>query len=276
MIIEWRLSDGSINFGDGISQVLINCFTPKDKANIIHSQSAQYFLVGSYISDSYISRLAKSQTAYFWGCGFRGKTLRSPSIDKCNFHGVRGLETKKYLSKLGIEVPVIGDTALALPVLVKKEKYTKKRIFMPHAEDPNRLNYKPSDIGVDEILQPNVSNTADVINIIKALSAADFVLAGAMHAGIVAHAYGVPFCFFKSIDSGARIKYKDFLSAITPSLEPKFAKDINEARQWYNTNKLFLRPISVRKILKSAPYKIRKELMLKAYIHDIKERFSGK
>lgn len=276
MIIQWRKSDKIGNFGDELTTLLINTYSKKG-VKLLQSPHKSYLLIGSTISDYWIEYAAtiNVEEIHFWGCGFRGEQITSNKLSIARFHGVRGEDTQLFLKKMDIDTEVIGDTAFLIPLLVKGEKVGNKKIFMPHINDPQRFDYSKTDLNVDEIIQPDINSPEDLIKIIKAISSASFVLAGAMHAGIVACAYNRPFGFFGSTHIDCPPKYNDFLSAINLSGKIEFFNNTTDANKWYEEIRENMQNISLHRILSFAPAQIKINMRIRAHVYDLTVKYSG-
>jgi glycosyltransferase involved in cell wall biosynthesis len=269
MLVKWRPSEETGNFGDEIVEILRTGFT--DEAQVtLDSPKTKYFLIGSVIHNHWLEYAPEVsfKDTHFWGCGYRGEGITSPGLRHTHIHGVRGLRTQEHLRAYDIKQPVIGDTALLLPLFVGKGRNHGKRIFMPHIEDPKRHEYSAKKLGVDEIVQPDVRSIEEVRALIEKISGASFVLAGAMHAGIVAYAYGRPFAFFKSERIDSPIKYEDFLSAIKPSTYVKFCRTVDEGTEWHQDFRKDAKYPSLVKMLDNSPLPVRPELSRRARAYD--------
>lgn len=274
MIRKWRLTPTVGNFGDELSDVLLNVFVASSQKKLIESDEG-YHLIGSTISDHWLDHQSNmGQPTHFWGCGYRNEELSSKYLASAQFHGVRGHLTHNFLKQYGHQTKVVGDTAMLLPLLVKKAPATNKRIFMPHILDPDRYHYHAEDLKVDQIIQPDVQDPQDIYNIINALSGASFVLAGAMHAGIVAHAYNRPFGFFRREFVDCQHKYADFLSSIGVNQKTKFATDFSSAQRWHKAQRSQFRPVRLRNILKYAPAKIKPKVIIQSAFFDANTTFA--
>lgn len=222
-LYEWLPSDSEHNFGDHLMHLIgEKVFTANEWIRIKSDSKCKYVLLGSFISKYIIDDVVRtSNHLYLVGCGYRGDSIDLDRPDKVSFIGCRGPFTSNALKNFGFLVDPIGDPAMLLPIIVKREsKISGRSIFVPHINDTNRLKYKCDDVGCDEIIQPTTRNIDDLIRLVKQISSSTFVLAGAMHAAIVAHAYGVPFAFYKSNKDGfidCPPKWADWLSSISYS-----------------------------------------------------------
>ena len=274
MIVKWKSTDGRGNFGDEIGGLLESFATP-DGLKDLHSDDKRFFLLGSVINESWLTESIQevgAENVYYWGCGFRGERISSDLLRGINISGVRGFETQKYLAYHNISTDVVGDTALLLPLLYRKPRQTGRSIFIPHILDDKRHTYRAQDLGVDEIIQPDTGSIDEVLSLIMKIAGARFVLSGAMHAGIVACAYDVPFAFYKSDKRDSPVKYVDFLSVFSRKLYPEFVASAQEGELWYRKNARKFKKVSLARILKAAPFAVLKKYIISARLADLRKR----
>lgn len=79
-------------------------------------------------------------------------------------------------------------------------------ILIPHYSDPTTYT-RSETLGVHSAKVPAGSTSRSTV---AAISHASFVLAGSLHAGVVAYSVGTPFAFFASGFRDNPIKYEDF------------------------------------------------------------------
>lgn len=275
-IHEWKPSDKFHNFGDHLMLLLgEKIFEDNSWKSIQESQNCRFVLLGSFLCDWNLKGiLEKGFKPVLVGSGYRGEILSGPLACQATYYGCRGRHTQDALASIGIDVNFIGDPAMLLPTIVPRPLIPSgKIIFMPHINDPARLSYTRSNIGFDEIIQPETKTTLELVRIIKTISTARFVLAGAMHAAIVAHAYGVPFAFF-STESGyvdCPPKWADWLSSIsTPIVQPSFFPNITSGTEWYENIRNQLTQNNYMPILDAYANlgKLKKRVIFKAAIRD--------
>ena len=228
--------DGHVrNFGDAIYEVLLpegvyNDFS-KDTDNI-------YFPVGSVITDDYMTAvLAKDMTPVFINCGWRGRPLNPELVKQSQFIGARGPHTQAELARHGIEVEVTHDPAYQLPKFIDKGAPNALAIVVRHIADPSDYNQNSiHELKADAVFSPVVEDKQDIIEFVQKISGARFVLAGSLHAAIVAHAYEVPFA--PLIADGDFVdcvpKWADWMAAEGLG-QPVFCKDVVEGREWYRS-----------------------------------------
>ena len=197
-VLYWRSGEPSRNFGDYFTELFLEraLLGPRVKAS-------RYRLVGSIIDDLNIeidlNSISDGGNVAYWGCGGRDSSpLRPDLLSRCEFFGVRGPLTRDLL---GLPPKtVLGDPGLLLPLIhpaVSAECKHGRTICVPHFHEPKTDEEIISLSGVDLVVRPLVEPSLEALEqIIDQITGATFVLAGAMHAAIVAHAYGIPFAYF--------------------------------------------------------------------------------
>jgi hypothetical protein len=229
LLHEWKLDGEVRNLGDALGEFLV----PREyKSN----SDNMYFPIGSVICNQVMDEtLRQGHRPVFIDCGWRGTPLDQRLTSQCEFVGSRGPLTRRALKKVGVHVDVTLDSAYRIPNIIEKGNYHGKRIFVPHILDPKRLRYSPQGIGVDEIIQPVVTNKISIVETVKKISGASFVFAGAMHAGILAHAYGVPFGLASIGYVNCPSKYDDWLQSIGVT-STGFYMQSKDAERWWLRN----------------------------------------
>ena len=219
-VFHWRAKEELGNFGDALT-VLYQTTMLDDVCSF---RSGVIHLVGSVISENRIEksflRSEKSSgrgQAIFWGCGKKdAKSLPRDLIRKSIFLGVRGPRTRDALD-LPRNTPM-GDTALLCPRFYrpKPDSRTLGRVlWVPHvhhaALDVAALDPSPASV----VLSPSIPNTAEACQgFIDAIASARFVMANAMHAAVIALAYGVPFAFWTGSYVNHPFKWHDFAEGV--------------------------------------------------------------
>lgn len=277
MIVKWKSSSGRGNFGDEIGGLLKAFASPAGLSTLL-AEDTRFFLLGSVINESWLKETVSqvgAEQVFYWGCGFRGERIAPELLKDVTISGVRGFETQRYLAQHGIQTEAVGDTALLLPLLFDKPTKKGGSIFIPHILDEKRHFYKAEDLGVDDIIQPDTGSEDEVIEMIRRIAGARFVLSGAMHAGIVACAYDVPFAFYGSSRRDSPVKYVDFLSIFGRDLYPRFVTNAREGRAWHRKNARRLKRVSLLRILKAAPFPVRRKYLNAAHRLDVRRRLGA-
>lgn len=201
-IYEWMPSDSYHNFGDFLMWIIgENIFTADEWERLKSDKDHSYILIGSALCDYVLNKIIDAgYTPVMIGCGYRGEKISPHLLNKSIIIGCRGDKTRNSLLTSGVKTDKIGDTALILPLLIDGSTLNSRQsLLIPHICDGNRHLYNEKDIGCDKIIQPEITSKEEAITMIKAISSAEFVLAGALHAAIIAFAYKTPFAFFKAL-----------------------------------------------------------------------------
>lgn len=226
MLYEWKLHGVRRNLGDSLSELLATPEQTDDDSNV-------YMLVGSVICNFVMDEcLRQNQRPIFIDCGWRGEALDLEMIRQCKFIGSRGPNTQTALRGCGVDVEVTLDAGYKIPSVVNKAKHSGRVVAIPHIEDYVTLSMRPKDLGVDEIISPEVTDKDSIIELIEKISSADFVLAGAMHAGILAHAYGVKFAPLATGRINCLPKWADWAKSIGVN-DFSFVRNEKLGRIWY-------------------------------------------
>lgn len=233
MLYEWRLDGTTRNFGDALNEVLLPANIRKEWMD---DKERMFFPIGSHIYNETIDETLRfGAKPVFVGCGWRGESLDPDLVAQASFHGARGPHTQAELAKHGVEVHVTGDPAYELPKLFPSGQPNALAICIRHIQDPADYN-KDSifELKADALFSPVVDTYEDIVEMIQKISGARFVLAGSMHAAMVAHAYGVPFAPFSSGYIDCPPKWFDWFAAVGIE-EPQWVSNVFEGREWYRT-----------------------------------------
>lgn len=264
-LLFWTQDEPVRNFGDLLSAYiaekgLIAPLFPADR----------YRLIGSAIDEAVLAadlrQVGKDEaTIACWGCGARSFAgLSDATRERVALFGVRGPLSRAALALQ--EGTPLGDPALLLPLLYKPNVSTgsgsDEVLCVPHFNEPLSDQEILTRTGADAILSPRVSNFADCELLIDRIANAELVLAGSLHAAIVAFAYGTPFAFLDLGFVDAPFKWQDFASLI--QIEPKWSQSVSEARVQAQRNAVKACWPSVLPMLAACPWGVRPELMLAA------------
>ena len=233
MIYEWKLDGDIRNFGDALPEVL---FPQMILAEWENDPETMYFPIGSVICNEVMDEtLRQGFTPVFMNCGWRGEELDDDLVAQCEFLGARGPHTQEELARHGIDVEVTGDPAYSLPQLYAKGAPNALAMVVRHIKDNHDYN-KDSifELKADALFSPVVDTHQDILDMIQKISGARFVLAGSMHAAMVAHAYGVPFAPLMSDYIDCPSKWFDWFAQADLG-NPVFVNDVVEGREWYRS-----------------------------------------
>jgi hypothetical protein len=232
VIYEWKLDGETRNFGDALYEVLLPAKVRKEWEDDLVKL---YFPIGSVICNEVIREsLDQGFEPIFYNCGWRGEELNPDLVAQCEFYGARGPHTQAALLRAGVSVDITGDPAYALPGSIPAGEPNGLALCIRHIMDPS--DYTPNTIfeyKVDALFTPAVENKEDIVEVIEKISGARFVLAGSMHAAIVAHAYGVPFALMGGEYIDCPPKWADWFAQAGLG-EPVWVENIVEGRGWYN------------------------------------------
>jgi hypothetical protein len=233
MIYEWMMDGESRNFGDALSEILL---TPERYEKWGSDDRFMFFPIGSVICDRVITETLESgYEPVFINCGWRGEPLDHDLVEQSLFVGARGPHTRDELARHEVRVEVSGDPAYGLPDVIAAAEPNALAVVVRHIKDPADYDLDSMfRLRADTVLSPVVVDRHDIIEIVRTISGARFVLAGSMHAAIVAHAYGVPFA---ALDAGyvdCPAKWGDWFASIGLD-DPVFVGDVFEGREWYSS-----------------------------------------
>lgn len=255
-VAYWLRGAAMVNFGDYLTELLYaRLFDGPPKY-----PQARIHLLGSVIAQDWFNQAAEQgyMQIVFWGCGLRRPRRLSPAaLQRALLLGVRGPLSRDWLD-LPPMTP-LGDPALILPRVYTPRTDAAaagRTICMPHFLDDTDEKTLLARTGSDLVLRPNIhANLADCERLIDSLSSARFVLAGALHGAIVAHAFGVPFAFFKARKIDVPFKWKDFAASI--GFDCAFVDSIADGEAYYGANRGRASQCSVDGLLEVAPFPLR-------------------
>jgi hypothetical protein len=278
-IFYWRKGEATQNFGDFFSEL----FVRKLMADPLKAtQRGDIFrLVGSVIHDWQIKQDLKTlfwwglykyptfkRTIVFWGCGARDYSpLPAKSLAHCLFLGVRGPLTRDVL-KLPSDT-TIGDPGFLFPLFHPRPGASPAGgpICVPHILDPMDDESLQKATGIGKVVRVSLPPDPDkIFEIADAITSAEFVLAGSLHAAILACAYGVPFAFLDTGHIDCPFKWDDFAASI--SIPAVFVKNLREARGFYESVQSQIRKPQLLPILRNSPFIVREEMLQRAEQHD--------
>jgi pyruvyltransferase len=221
-LFYWRPDDGSINFGDYLSAVIVDqClrrwgYTLADEV----PHAARLFAIGS------ILHYARSGDVV-WGSGMNGRPGQNDlnrRVQDLDVRAVRGPRTQELLKRRGVAVPdVFGDPALLLPQLFPdrfKPRAVRPWVFVPNLHDLSLVD--PTNTTITPLGSWNRR--------IEAILEAELVLASSLHGIIVAEAFGIPARYVRLSGAESEFKYHDYYEG-TGRFSVAFASSIEEGRE---------------------------------------------
>lgn len=226
----WLLGENTQNFGDYISEYLTShlFFNHRPGTSGIH-------IIGSVIDDIFVPPQAgRERPVVFWGCGVREPGgLSRVNWPSTEIRAVRGPLSAAEL-ELGADVPQ-GDPAFLLPALYrprKRDALRGKTVCIPHFHDTRDDEALRAASGCDVVVRSTIAPSEKALtDVIDAIFSADFVLASAMHACLVAAAYRRPFAFWSGKSIDLPFKWRD--AALSLDIPCVFVSHIGEGRSHY-------------------------------------------
>jgi hypothetical protein len=227
MLYEWKISSRRRNLGDALGKLFVQPAWRTDKEHV-------YFPIGSVIVDG-VMRLVldAGYTPVFVACGWRGEKLSPELVHRSMFFGVRGPDTQEELARHDVDVEVILDPGYEVPMFIEPGARNNETLLIPHILDIMGDGESYKELGVDHVVQPVVENDDETVDLVKRISGADFVLGGAMHACILAHAYGVPFSPFAQGYVDCPPKWQDWMKSVGITSTERFPSNLDEGKRWY-------------------------------------------
>lgn len=278
-IVYHRKGQPIQNFGDFLTEYLASSlFLP------VGMSAAAIYLIGSVIAANFINThvtasFAPGRRIVFWGCGVRGEQR----LDEATQSRIEVLSVRGPLSRsvLGLsEATAIGDPALLMPALYRTpaQHATQVRgmgaLLVPHFTERRSDEELLRITGCDLVLRPNIANDVGAIPcFIDKLLAADFVLTGALHASIIAAAYGHSFGFWDSGNINVPFKWGDFAASV--GIPCMFHTSVDLARRHYETHihGSFRFPV-LWPMLMAAPLAVRSDALMRIVAMDVERHGS--
>jgi len=271
-VTYWLQGEPVQNLGDFLTELfLARLGTPA------RQPSQRVRLIGSVISEAVIRMDLRAAgtpgdaSAAYWGCGQRDENgIPARLRARCRFHGVRGPLTRSRLALP--ETTPIGDPALLLPLLHEPEllpNLAGRTICVPHFYDRASDARILEQSGADFVVRPQLPASLDaLLKMIDVICSAEFVLAGALHAAIIACAYRRPFAFYIEDYIDLPFKWLDFAASV--HIPAVFARNVPEgSRAWATLLAPALRRPLLLPILAAFPGVLHSGLLDKAKSWDL-------
>ncbi|WP_160000705.1 polysaccharide pyruvyl transferase family protein [Roseomonas sp. 18066] len=250
----WRQEREIGNFGDALALVFLKRFF----AGECHYPRHVLHLLGSVVTERRIEAVqAEARQALFWGCGKKDdQPLPAALRQRCTFLGIRGALSRDALG-LPRDTP-LGDPALLLPRCYRPQHdpvAAGKVLWVPHVhhDDPTAQDLEGCPPHL--VRRADTPNTAEACeSFIDAIASARFVMANAMHAAVVALAYGTPFAFWAGSGINVPFKWRDLTSAA--GLELAFHRSFPEAARAFDRTRpdRAFAGLDLDPLLRVAPY----------------------
>jgi hypothetical protein len=235
-VTYWKQGQATQNLGDYLTELFIQRLQAPGP-----DRYPRIRLIGSVLSAREISadlhavRATRDALVGYWCCGQRDELRIHPQLlARCRFHGARGPLTR---ARLGLPAGTpLGDPALLLPLLHRPRPIPElagRILCVPHFFDQSTDQEILEKSGADLILRPNLPASLEVLlKAIDVICSVDFVLAGALHAAIIACAYNRPFAYYVEGHIDLPFKWLDFSASV--NIPTFFARNAFEARRaWH-------------------------------------------
>lgn len=200
------------NYGDLLGKYLVEKISKKKVIWVKPSSFSIFnFFKPIYVTaGSILAHINKN--CIVWGSGI---ISQNHPVNNAKFLAVRGPQTRKYLLKLGYDVPEIyGDPGILLPKFYSPEiKADYKFGIVPHYNDFNLVKdifSATTDILVIDLMTNNIESTTD--QFLKC----ERIISSSLHGIIIAHAYKIPAIWqrFSDIPFGDNIKFQDYFESV--------------------------------------------------------------
>ncbi|HET6222434.1 MAG TPA: polysaccharide pyruvyl transferase family protein, partial [Dongiaceae bacterium] len=129
--------------------------------------------------------------------------------------------------------------------------------------DPKPYAQQLEETGCDVVLSPRIDGRLEALErLINQIASASLVLAGSLHAAIVACVYGVPFAFYNSGHIDCPFKWIDFAASV--GMDAQFVQSVAQYRECIEPSGQ--RPVlpPVAPLLQRAPFTLRAGCLEKA------------
>ncbi len=265
------------NFGDFLTEFLLEeLFLP------LAVRCEGVHLIGSVIDDIFFPPRREGvplldDRLVFWGCGMRSENgLSNENLARSEIFAVRGPLTRSAL-RLGEAIPV-GDSAFLVPALYDPQRdpsTSGRSVAVPHILDQRSDAELLASSGCDVVVRPSLPKSKQALRrFIDQIASAEFVLANALHAAIIAAAYRRPFAFWDSGYLDLPFKWADLAASI--AIENVFARDLEAGRALHRER---IQPrVQLPRLwplLATAPLAVRPEAALKVLRHECSDPSLG-
>lgn len=203
-VFFWRPLDGSLNFGDHLSRIVVEAAAATRSRRLDEATNRSHRMLGI----GSVMHYAQPGDVV-WGTGINGRPGQDrPGSLEIDVRAVRGPRTHEILRKLGLEVPeIFGDPALLLPRVLPGRftpTFEKDVVFVPNLND--LAEHDPKVFGDVELITPYLPWN----KVIERILSAKLVVSSSLHGIIVAEAYGVPARFVRFGAAESLFKYGDY------------------------------------------------------------------
>lgn len=214
-LFYWQPSNGTENFGDHLSKILIERILGREvqQASI---DERKVLAVGS------ILHFAREGDV-IWGSGLNGKHVdfADYSFQSLDIRSVRGPLTYQFLKALGLNVPqVYGDPVLLFPQFFPEFKVNpvRKYVVIIHSSEESRV---PKDDSI-------IYSTDPWEEIVTKITESQFVISTSLHGLIIAEAFNIPARLLRISRNEPIFKFADYyLGTKRPDFQ--YATTLHEA-----------------------------------------------
>lgn len=232
----WRHAGRVGNLGDAANLVVLAGFglRPGPISTPRRPDSALLLAVGSVLGDRTVGD--RHRRCVVWGSGWRGDALKATTMDNLDVRAVRGPHSA---AAVGADASIpLGDPMLLVAHLVPAGPSTTNAVVVPHVSLPAGDVSAPA-VGCDTVVSAavrqrtwrNQLTSRAVVHTIETIAGASFVLAGALHAAIVAQAYGVPWAPWRGVGVDCPAKWDDWAAYL--GIELEFVDDRARGERWW-------------------------------------------
>ena len=205
------------NFGDALAPVIVRAILGRDLPRAENGESyATLISLGSVLHVA-----GHFEEHLIWGTGFE-PAYGKLKFRKLNVAAVRGPMTQKVA---GVSTVPWGDPALLMPRIVQREPTANGGIILvPHHTSYRWARYLPMKV---------VNPLDHWSRVLDEILDAKFVWCEAMHAAILATAFGVPWAWWQGRHGGrASFKWADWFGSI--GVEPRAFPlwRLRQAQRW--------------------------------------------
>lgn len=218
------------------------------------------FAIGSLISRWHIRRTGRPIDV--WGSGWRGEPLDRERRQRLTIHAVRGPRTA---AALGCSDVPLGDPALLVPRFHPRPPTPSRgpAILVPHFSEQSIPN--PASVGCDAVVSMRVrqrdgwlgGSVPTAIEVIDQIASADFVLTGALHAAILAQAYGVRWAAWSGSMIDCPAKWSDWSEYL--GVDCVHVADRWDGEHWWDRSGLHGRIRPLEPLIDAFPYRMKTE-----------------
>lgn len=256
-----------MNFGDYLGSYIAKrvALYPVHDADIYHMIGS---VIDPWILTSSLRYLPSGTQVAYWCCGCRSDAPIPASLsEQVILCGARG-----PLSRDALGLPkdtALGDPALLLPLIYtpqRSERTAGRTVCIPHVMQDNESERLRNKAGADVALSTWITDDESIHTLLDDITSASFVLSGSLHGAIVAHAYGVPYSYWRGDDIDVPFKWDDFAASVGRA--SFFADTVLEGIAISEMKACARNRPRLTPILACAPFAPRSNILVRAIAHD--------